>query len=80
MCMTDPFCCIDTWDDVCAQSALGACLLACGDPQSGGCFTANGSPGCENMACCQTICAEDLFCCDTEWDQTCADAAATECR
>jgi len=89
VCMQDPFCCVDTWDDLCAQTALGTCLLACGSASDGGCFTANSSPGCETVACCQKVCVEgdpennvtpDPFCCDTEWDQTCADTAATICR
>ena len=43
--------------------------------------------GCETVACCQAVCVDgtndeppDPFCCDTEWDQTCADMAAAICR
>ncbi len=79
VCMQDPFCCIGTWDDLCAQTARGMCFLTCGDAEDGSCLTANGSPGCESLACCEVICPDDPFCCDTEWDTTCADAAATEC-
>ena len=46
----------------------------CG-PGAGDCFSPNGTPGCDNTACCESICAVDPFCCDTEWDQLCVDAA-----
>ncbi len=87
VCMQDPFCCVDMWDDLCVQTALGTCFLACGNASDGGCFTANGSAGCETVACCQAVCVDgtvdepaDLFCCDTEWDQQCAEKAAAICR
>ncbi|MEM7228908.1 MAG: hypothetical protein AAF432_08845 [Planctomycetota bacterium] len=52
---------------------------ACG-PGTGDCFSANGTPGCDDVACCELICGLDAFCCDTSWDQLCADAAAVECN
>jgi hypothetical protein len=51
-----------------------------GCPGSGDCFVANGTPGCEDDTCCSSVCAVDPFCCDNEWDQTCADEAADLCR
>ena len=42
---------------------------------SGDCFTANGSPGCELEEVCTTTCAADPFCCDTDWDDLCAEKA-----
>jgi hypothetical protein len=47
-----------------------ACIDADGD-----CLSANGSPGCDSTTCCAEICAEDPFCCDSEWDESCADLA-----
>lgn len=79
ICMIDPFCCVNTWDDNCAQAALGVCFLTCGGT-SGGCFTVNGTPGCSTQSCCEAVCTVDPFCCDTDWDQECVDAAATQCR
>ena len=55
----------------------GVCSGAC--PGSGNCCSENGSPGCTNSSCCDTVCAEDPFCCDTEWDSICADEAAILC-
>jgi len=43
------------------------------------CNVANATPGCGDTACCQTVCAVDPFCCDTAWDQICADEAAAMC-
>jgi hypothetical protein len=83
VCAEDPFCCCDAWDPTCADEALILCpFVACGDPGSGGCFTENTTPGCDDAVCCEVVCTEDRFCCDTVWDQDCADAAAAEavCR
>jgi hypothetical protein len=41
-------------------------------PGTGDCCQANGTPGCEDVACCELVCACDPFCCDTEWDEACA--------
>ena len=81
VCMIDPFCCVDTWDDICAQKALSACFLTCGG-SSGGCFIpgGNGTPGCDDQACCEAVCTEDAFCCDTTWDENCVDMATALCR
>jgi hypothetical protein len=79
VCMTDPFCCVDTWDEVCVEEALGIGCFTCGG-QTGGCFIPGPTPGCEDVECCQSVCAEDPFCCSVEWDQDCSDLAATECR
>lgn len=78
VCMNDPFCCIDTWDGVCAQDALSACFLTCGGT-SGDCHTANGTPGCNDVGCCHAVCSIDPFCCEKDWDQECVDIAQTHC-
>jgi hypothetical protein len=54
-------------------------LPGCGDPGSGDCCVANGTPFCEDASCCSLICAADAFCCETEWDQVCANAAIAQC-
>ncbi len=79
VCLTDPFCCVDTWDAICADEAAALCGLTCGAGK-GDCFLPNGSSGCDDLSCCLTICAEDPFCCQTDWDQGCADSAAQVCR
>ena len=52
---------------------------SCGDPGTGDCCVANGTPFCEDSACCTQICAADAFCCDNQWDQICANAAVAGC-
>jgi hypothetical protein len=54
------------------------CGTAC-TPDAGNCFEPNGTPGCEDAECCGLVCAQDAFCCDTEWDQLCAHAATALC-
>lgn len=61
-------------------------LGGCGVGGTGDCYLANGSPFCEDScggigcpSCCDTVCAADDFCCTTEWDQICADAAVQVC-
>jgi cysteine-rich repeat protein len=78
VCMQDPFCCVETWDETCAAEAFGTCFLACGAIGSGPCFSSSTSPGCENESCCEAVCTIDPFCCETLWDSTCADIAANE--
>jgi hypothetical protein len=64
---------------VAASIALGGSALAgvCGT--GGSCAVAHPEPGCDDAACCTTICAVLLSCCETGWDQTCVDFAISEC-
>ncbi len=56
------------------------CLVpVCGDPKTGDCCQANGTPFCNDSACCKVVCAADSFCCDTSWDSICAGEAADLC-
>ena len=78
VCAIDPTCCETEWDQACVDIAEVVCLQ-CGDPQTGGCFEPNGSPYCDDAKCCSAVCAVDPSCCDTEWDQACADQASLLC-
>ncbi len=80
ICGQDPFCCDTEWDQICADAAIKQCAPPgpCG-PGAGPCDQPNGTPGCDDVTCCELICAQDAFCCDTEWDQICADAAIKQC-
>jgi hypothetical protein len=49
-------------------------------PGVGDCCSDNGTPGCDDQSCCELICGQDPFCCDTSWDGICADAAIVECE
>jgi len=81
VCLVDPFCCLEEWDGTCVDEAESMCFLTCGasagDRDCGSPHP--GLPGCNNEACCTLVCTTDPFCCDTEWDQVCADKAATDC-
>lgn len=48
-------------------------------PGVGDCCVSNGSPGCNDAACCLQVCAQDPFCCTVQWDQNCALMAGTMC-
>lgn len=78
VCQLDPFCCNSSWDALCTQEALNACGQ-CGDPANGSCFLADFDPGCDDAACCVTVCNADSFCCDTSWDNICASEAMVLC-
>jgi len=59
----------------------GPCPLqaSCGSPDAGSCFEANGTPGCSQLACCETVCKTDPDCCNVAWDVACKDLANTLC-
>ena len=83
VCAIDPMCCTTSWAAPCVILALENCDLAgavCGEVDSGSCCEDNGSPGCEDSECCEQICQADLFCCENEWDQICAELALTSCQ
>lgn len=58
----------------------GSLTIGCGPPNqlncpgTGGCCTAEPTPvrGCVDEACCERVCGCDSYCCDNDWDQSCA--------
>ncbi len=82
VCDVDPGCCFE-WDSGCAQLAEEHCGDLCtpAPPEcgsgAGDCCSANGTPGCNDEACCQAVCECDPFCCDDEWDEMCAGQGLT---
>jgi hypothetical protein len=83
VCALVPSCCDIGWDQECADLAIGACSPdACAGqacPGDGECCVQNGSPGCHDINCCNLVCGSDPYCCDTEWDSTCANMARELC-
>ena len=77
VCAFDPFCCTTTWDSYCVQRATQLCGT-CGTG-SEPCTVAHATPGCWNATCCASVCSADPFCCDENWDNLCANRAATTC-
>ena len=50
---------------------------ACGS--GGDCNEAHGTPGCDDVACCESVCEVDPACCDVAWDEGCATIAVASC-
>ncbi len=67
--------CLNTGDDgnICPEIPA-----TCGEG-AGPCDSANGTPGCEDEECCTLVCEVDPFCCDTEWDDSCASIQLDVC-
>jgi hypothetical protein len=51
------------------------CGGACGMPTAGSCYEMNGTPGCSEADCCETICEVDPYCCIVAWDAPCRSKA-----
>jgi hypothetical protein len=85
VCAADAFCCDVAWDQLCADQAAELCPDICEPaagpcgPGAGDCCIANGTPGCDDVACCETVCALDPFCCDVAWDGICQGEAFSFC-
>lgn len=82
ICLIDPFCCDDPWDEICAEEAVefcGVCGAACGAPAAGPCCEANPTAGCEDTACCANVCLFASFCCAGEWNEGCVELALFAC-
>ncbi len=81
VCGLDPFCCETSWDGICVDLATDLCD-GCGNANAGDCCSGNGTQYCNDLACCEAVCALDPFCCDTQWDGICADIAvgAADCK
>ncbi len=60
-------------DGVCnGTETCGNCVQDCGACNyTGDCCQANGTPGCDNPTMVACVCAQDVFCCDSLWDDTC---------
>ncbi|MCX4246031.1 choice-of-anchor J domain-containing protein [Paraliomyxa miuraensis] len=78
-------CYLDCSDGTCPDGMIcrtlsgnSACVWPGEGLESDCCFS-NGTPGCDDMACQDTVCAADPFCCSTEWDQICADQVPDAC-
>lgn len=66
---------IGTFDPAIITIAAGSIC----DGLTGDCCVANGTPGCDNPACCESVCKVDAFCCDAQWDQLCAEQTTKLC-
>ncbi|MSR28126.1 MAG: hypothetical protein EXS03_00930 [Phycisphaerales bacterium] len=72
VCVVDPDCCSELWDQVCVDRAELFCQeLECGSPSAQDCCLRHGTPFCRDAKCCQTVCSLDPVCCETVWDVQC---------
>lgn len=60
----------------CMAPAAQDCGLAACIGAPGACDDPHGGLGCDNVDCCNALCAEDPFCCTVEFDSSCVDQAA----
>ncbi len=51
----------------------------CGEKGTGACNDANGTPGCDDAACCGLVCDLEPLCCAFEWDNVCVTLANDLC-
>lgn len=79
VCAQDPFCCLSAWDSFCVEYALERCSKGCGVGTSGSCFVPKPTGGCAQGDCCISVCQQDVFCCDTAWDDVCVQMAQAAC-
>jgi len=66
------------WDAACAELAMTLCA-GCGLPTAGDCRAVHATPGCAIEECCTSVCAADVYCCETEWDELCVNRANATC-
>lgn len=59
---------------VTTEPCVHTCVIDAGD-----CCAANGTVGCEDATCCETVCGVDPFCCEFAWDDLCARRASQLC-
>lgn len=86
VCTLDDFCCEVAWDAPCVELANQSCPNECGcavlgcPGKGGSCYEPNGTTGCDEVECCEKVCAVDTFCCEAAWDVVCADEAIALCQ
>ena len=78
VCAVDPFCCDSSWDGICAGEGVDLCEV-CGATAAAPCCAPHAGMGCDDLDCETLICSADPFCCETQWDETCAAAAMDGC-
>ncbi|MFM1821774.1 MAG: hypothetical protein RI967_40 [Planctomycetota bacterium] len=79
VCAVDPICCSFGWSDRCVQVAKTVCSSFGGCPGVGNCDESHTTPGCQDATCCTIVCEIDPFCCEVQWNSTCAGYARDVC-
>jgi hypothetical protein len=76
VCAQDPFCCNETWDDLCVSNVDDFGCAMCPLPL-GPCCEAHGGVGCEDPAIVECVCAAMPGCCGQAWGPECVAAVET---
>jgi hypothetical protein len=84
VCAYDPYCCNNSWDSICVQTAEDMCV-ACGGGGGGGGSCVHDecdegaalNSGCSS--CASIVCGSDPYCCNTDWDAQCVTEAEQWC-
>ncbi len=82
VCSNDPYCCSNAWDGICASEAYydSNCIGCLGftntHPYCNEYGTGTGFPA--DMACQNSVCSYDDYCCTVQWDALCASEAASD--
>jgi len=74
VCGLDPFCCDNSWDEICVGEVVNDCSVNCGDP----CNPHPGS-GSNEPSATSCVCAVVPGCCTGDWTATCVAAATNDC-
>ncbi len=81
VCETDSYCCDVAYDEYCVAAAQAESVCGCApavtcehDVCEVGALL---DPACDD--CVATVCAEDGYCCNTEWDDLCVSRAVESC-
>lgn len=67
----------------CVQDGIDCTNEGCGDPANLGCFVTHANPFCDDVDCCNQVCAIRPFCCDDQggqWDDVCVAIANLFCQ
>ncbi|HEX4423665.1 MAG TPA: S53 family peptidase [Kofleriaceae bacterium] len=82
ICSADSFCCASSWDSICVGEVSSVCHQSCGG--TGTCTHSECTTGAKLKKGCDTcvtsICAQDSFCCATQWDSQCVSETSSICH
>ncbi len=83
ICVVDPFCCNNSWDNLCVNQVQSVCGQSCGGGDGDECSHTSCDTGPALSASCgdcvANICAVDPFCCNNFWDSLCVNQVQSVC-
>lgn len=80
VCALDSFCCQVAFDEICVNLALTSCGATCSNAGAeSDCCAASDAPGCTEQTVHDCMCATDLSCCTSGFDDVCVAQAIAEC-